>query len=271
MSKKEKKRADKKTEKEQLVNSAVIEGIKAIIHDHPRFSQQQNYIASHIDKKKLSEKIRELYVSADERGLSNEKSRKYVFESLANYIAGGAAFDEQGREMVLKTSLEAKAQKGYFRGIAARRTLEGEKYLDKVLGAFGELYQLFENNAYAERMPELKKAAETVTDMGFLNSAVEVLKGYGMMDKRRYAALKRSIQETTQKNASYFTQSIEAYLTPQRTAAVVLGVLGIGLLSVFGFRATGAVISTMQTSTPGIIGIFMILIALFLMLKKKQI
>src|SRR3989344_3151525 len=98
----------------KIVNSAIGEGIDAIINIHPRFSGQEELLSSYIDKKRLNEKD--------------------FVNKIAGYVASGKSFKEKGKEIILRESFEKEKHKWFSEGIA-REVLNGEKYLDKTMGA----------------------------------------------------------------------------------------------------------------------------------------
>src|SRR3989344_6209138 len=115
----------------KIVNSAIGEGIDAIINIHPRFSGQEELLSSYIDKKRLNEYINESLTEAYENKKFNEKD---FVNKIAGYVASGKSFKEKGKEIILRESFEKEKHKWFSEGIA-REVLNGEKYLDKTMGA----------------------------------------------------------------------------------------------------------------------------------------
>lgn len=260
--------------KQEFVNHAVNDGIDEILKHHPAFSENRDYITRHIDKKKLSSRISKIYFAVKNKNWSQGKKTEYLHKGIANSVATGQLFDEEGQEIILKKSLEEKALGGFFRGLFARRTLEGEKYLDKTVGAFKNLYHLFKQGDYKERMPELSGAVERVYDLGILNPALDILKYYNLIDEKKYRQLKQNVKEETKKSAEKVVGGLEAYITPQKEAAAVFFVLGIMLVIFSGLRFTGAVIFESVSrinSLAGLIFLFISLMLSFRLYKNKQI
>ncbi|MDP7521185.1 MAG: hypothetical protein QF567_03040 [Candidatus Pacearchaeota archaeon] len=255
-----------------IINSAIQEGISEIIEHHPKFKENQEYIARHIDNKRLNKKVGEIYknIEKNQEQLSHEERITYLYKELTNYVASGSAFDDLGKEVILKKGLEEKAKSGFFRGFGARRELKGEKYLDNVVESFQDLYALFKKGDYAQRMPELAKAVTTVYDMNFLDPAVDILKHYGLIDKQKYNLMKKSIRQKTTKEAGNIVGGIEKYLTPQKVAVSILGIFGVGLLISSGMNITGGVIGNLSSGTTGLIGGFLFLISLALFFKGSK-
>jgi hypothetical protein len=104
---------------EKLINSAVQDGISAITQHHPRFKRLESYIVEHIDKKRLTKKAQEVYGEVRRRGdLDNQEKSSYVHKQIADYVSSGAAFDDEGKEVILKKGLEERAKKkGFFGNI----------------------------------------------------------------------------------------------------------------------------------------------------------
>jgi len=261
------KRKKKTINVNNIINSAIEEGISAIMEHHPRFKENQEYILRHIDRKKLSKRVGEIY---EKMGAPNEEKLKYLYEEITNYVASGGAFDEAGKEVILKSGLEEKARSGFFKGFFARRKLAGEKYLDNIVTSFQDLYSLLKSGEYAQRMPEVAEAVTTVYDMGFLDPAVDVLKHYGLIDERKYNTLKKSIREKTKEGTEGVVSGIEKYATYQKVAASIFGILGVLILIVSGAGITGNVIGNLSNSTTGIVGGFLILVSLILFFKGKR-
>jgi ribosomal protein L21E len=223
----------------QVINYAINQGIEAIVQKHPRFRDQVGYITSHIDQKKLREGIEGIYERAQEQmaegKLKNPADReKYVYEGIANYVASGGAFDDTGREIILKKSLEEKAGSRKWKNPFAKEKSKSESYLDGVMTAFRDLYTMLRSGDYAQRMPELTSAVTTINDMGFLDSAVDVLSHYGLIDNKKYSMLKKGIRKKVEGAEKYATKAIENYTTGQKVAASILGVFGaLFLISTF--------------------------------------
>lgn len=242
------KEKQRKLDLGQIVNSAVEEGIDAIIERYPRFADQEELLAHYIDKKKINGYvkgvIKELKTYRDEK-----KATKFLnefYNELAGYVAAGEVFSEEGKEVILRESWEKRARR-WFTGGAAREVLRGERYLDKVMASFRDLYHLFKTRDYAQRMPELAEAVATVYDMGFADAAVNVLYEKGLMNERRYKFLKNVIAERVKEGAEYTQKKLQDYIVPQKAAAVIFGILGLGVILASN-KITGAFIGTSGTN-----------------------
>jgi len=262
------KRKQKGIDFGNVVNSAIQEGVDSIIKNHPRFKDSQEFIYNHIDQKKLGEMANKAYEYISEN--PSEKNLKKLYEDMAKYVASGEVLDDLGKEVVLRKGLEEKASSGFFKGFSARRELKGEKKLDYLITSFQDLYSLLKTGNYAERMPELAQAVSTVNDMGFLDPAVDVLKSYGLIDDRKYKALKQGIKYKTEESAKSVVSGIENYITPQKIAASILGIIGISMLVASGTGITGNIIGNLSNTTTGIIGGFLVLASLGLFVWKRR-
>lgn len=261
-----------KDRKQEFISQAINDGIDEILKIHPAFSENREYITRHIDGKKLNSEINEIYSAVRSKKWDDKKKFDYMHKAIANSVASGKLFDEEGQEIVLKKSLEEKALGGFFRGLFARRELEGERELDDTIGAFKNLYHLFKQGGYAERMPEISGAVEKVYNLGILNPALDILKYYNLIGEKKYRELKRNVKEETMKNTKKVVTGLENYLTPQKEAAAVLLVLGIVLTIFSGIKFTGAVINSLNTGTCfiGILCLIFGLILFFIKSKKNK-
>jgi len=155
----------------------------------------------------------------------------------------------------------------------ARRKLKGEKYLDNVMASFQDLYTLFKNGDYAQRMPELTKAVTTVNDMGFLDPAVDILNSYGLIDDRKYNTLKGSIRKRTKESVETAVKGIGSYASGQayqKAAAFILGIFGVVTLLASGTGITGNVIGNLSNSSFSLIGGGFVLVAVILFFMSSK-
>ncbi len=202
-----------------------------------------------------------------------------------NSAASGKFLDDAGKEVILRQSLEERAIRGP-RIRESQEILRGEQYLDHALAAFKDLYALMKTGDYVHHMPELAKAVNTVYNLGFLNSSVDLLRHYGFVDNKRYEMLKKNIHKKAQISVSETQAAIEHYSAPEqkeedkgkkvreyasRTAAVILAITGLSFL--FSSSAiTGNVTGISLNNSLSLIGISFLAvgIALFLATLRKE-
>ena len=253
---------------EEIVYGAIEEGIDAILKAHPKFRDAQGYISEHIDKRKLNQHIRHIqgYIAREGEDWSEEQKARFLYKNLANYVASGDVFDDNAKEVILKKTLEERAGRH-----GERRELEGERYLDKVGMAFRDLYNLISSGDYAQRMPELAQSVATIHDLGFLDSALDVLKSYELLDERKYNMIKGEIEGRVEEEIGKFGESYKSYVKPKKVAAVVLAIFGVILFVLSRAGLTGNVIGASAGNTiGGAVALVMLIIAGFLFLKRKK-
>ena len=166
---------------------------------------------------------------------------------------------------MLKKGLETKV--GFIDKV--KEAFGGKRQdLNKTVHAFRDLYSMLKSGGYAERMPDLTKAAGTIYDMGFMDTAVDVLKAYGFMDDRKYGTLKKAINSRASEETAKASSSIEQYIMPKqvqeatKATAIIVGIVGFFLLTSSGNSITGNVIGDMSQTASNIFGIVLILVAL---------
>lgn len=256
-------------ENEKLINSAIQYGLGVLAKDHPSFNLE--YIKNHVDERALKEKLEEISEEIGTGGFFEGRKGKKLYKTLADYVASGNVLDDEGKKVILRGGLEEKAKSGFFRGFFARRELKKEKYLDKVIGAFKDLYLLISTGNYADKMPELTEAATTIYRLDFFDSAMDILNSRGVMSNRKYKLIKKKIRETIESTAEPVLKNPENYF--QQATAAILG--GLGLLLFFASSTiTGGVIGSMENNEIRLIGavlFFIALFILFLIVKKKKV
>jgi hypothetical protein len=248
----------------KLINYAIQEGVQAITKGHPRFKGSEEYIANHIDHDALGAVIEE--IDRNSAGYSDQEKTKYFVSTLASYVASGELLDDAGKNVILNTGLEERANKGgvthFFSRLSAGRRLEGQQYLDNVIGSFDDLYKLFQSGNYSENLASIAQDLKTIKDMGFLDVAIDSLASYGLLDDKKYSIMKKALREKVDKSAQNVTSGIEEKvmdkenIVPQKIAAGILEVFGGILLVLFGsdvlgFNLTGNAISNSGSNAIG--------------------
>lgn len=260
----------------EVINKGVGFGISSLVKAHPRFKGYESYLNNHLDRRKIGLVIDEAYHSFGGKDLKKEKKLEILYKEVANYVSSGFALDEEAGKILLKKGLEEKAEESIVnlwkipRTIGARRRLKGEKYLDRTLAAFNELYEVFKQGDYSKKMPDIAESLETVKDMGFLAPAKEILMERKIISNKDYNQITKSIDYTTRKSVENVIGGIKKY-SGYKIAAFILGILGIFSLVVSNIsNVTGAVVGN-SGSSESIIGILLLIVSLglFLFIRKK--
>lgn len=267
----------------KIVNAATAEGIRAIVDKHPDLKGREGTLFSYIDRDKIHD-----YVQSVGRELQDyrdgDSARRFLdkfYKDLAGHVASGELLTEQGKEAVLRYSWQKKAR-GWGSGAKeARELLDGEKYLESAVNSFRDLYELMKTGDYAKRMPEVAEALYTLDQMKFSDAAVNILYQNGLMDKKKYKLLKRTIRERTKVAVETIPKHVENYVTgqkeeqaqgyaAQKAAAVIFAVLGL-VAALFAHRITGNVIGISGSDWFGLLaGAFFLIAGALLGVKKKS-
>jgi hypothetical protein len=261
---------------ERHIDVAVREGIEAIVSNHSMFADMQNQLFSHIDPKSVNSYIAEVYEEL------KEKEGTFDLEKLkakvSSYIASGKPFDEEGKESILRKCLDEMPKINLdiniFKTKFERDIKEGEKYLDRTILAFRDLYHLMKSEEPTEKMSELTQAAGHVYDSGFFNAAIKVLYANKALTNPRYLTIKNAlaqrIRRTEQKKISQ--GEVSPMSTTQSIAAAILSIFGISILLVNN-SITGNIIgmSPPKTSIYGVlISIILLLGGVYFFLRGKN-
>ena len=263
------KKGKDKSQKQDPINYAISYGVQELAKNS-LFGENPEFVSKHIDEKLLKQKAEDLYEESQKKGMSGDKQIEYVSQNISDYIVQGHALDEIGQKVVLKKGLETKV--GFIDKV--KEAFGGKRQdLNKSVHAFRDLYSMLKSGGYAERMPDLTKAAGTIYDMGFMDTAVDVLKAYGFMDDRKYKTLKKAINSRASEETAKASSSIESYIMPQpmqKAAAVIAGMFGVFLLTASGNPITGNVIGNLSNTTSNILGLALVVGALGLFLFRKR-
>lgn len=242
----------------QLVNSALTEATDVLAENHPRFGKK--FIANYLDQRQVQEYSQEIA----EKVQSGKLSPKKAYESIASHMVSGDFLTEKGKQIILNKGLEERLGKG-----KAKQILAGEKYLDKTLVAFKELYELMVSGDYAQRMPELAKAIGTVYDAGFMDAATNILYRRKQLPEGAYVQMKRLIANKVEATSGSVRNYFRHYAAS--LASSVLAISGI-LIFLLSNKITGNVIGISKTNYLNLsIGalLFIIGIIIFTLGKRK--
>ncbi|HJZ18849.1 MAG TPA: hypothetical protein VJ208_01990 [Candidatus Nanoarchaeia archaeon] len=265
----------KRFDPNEIINSAIEDEIDAMLQRHPRFRGFKGYITKHIDRKRLREKVDEIYGKTRGSGLNEEQTSLYLRRGIADYVASGAVFDEAGQKVILRKGLEEEAKKpgvlNYFAKRRAQKILEGERKFDSALEAWSEIYQQFKSGNYD--MPELERPLEYLSKAGFSSTAAEILDEAGLINKSQYRKIKRKIRKGFREAEKEAYGGLEKNAGYQKVAASILGILGIGALIASGasIALTGGVIGieNLENNIAGVVSGILLLISSFVLFLGK--
>ncbi|MDD5192394.1 MAG: LPXTG cell wall anchor domain-containing protein [Candidatus Nanoarchaeia archaeon] len=278
-------------EKEMLRDHAMFLSYREISKFAPRFDPKM--ISHFFDQYKV-------FSIADNYRGKSENFEKYFLEK----IKPGDFLTEEGKKMILSKSLYEKKDlgktvgdlfNGFFPSVQERiqikklrqsgakgflksyipftkeRQLLRGRYLDRTTSAFRDLHKLMQGD-YAKRMPELAKAVTDVYDAGFFDVAAKILYEGKLLNPWKYGMLQRQIHKRAEAGVKYTTRTLESYVMPQKVAAIVLGIIGIGSL-VINNSITGNVVGVSNPNIFGLLGGVLLLVSAGLLFfkKKKQI
>ncbi len=255
---------------DDIIDNAMREGLQKFLKRNPRAGRFGTYFQKHIDQKPLRKQVQELYSEAQQKNLSERETDEYVHNGIVDYVSSsdGRILDEEGRETVLRNSLKQKAEKLW--SFRARKQYNQLTELDRTINAFGHLYSMLQSNPeYAQTMPEVAGYVQEITNMGFADAALDILKSEGLIDKKKWDYLKSNMKENAKHAHDKVVGSLEKNVMDYKLAASILGVLGIGIFLISQASLTGNVIGQTETAG-GFLGIVLFLASLVLIFKKVQ-
>ena len=232
---------------DQLANEGLNEGINAFVKAHPRFMGQEKFLTSYIDSKKMNDYLAQSM--KDLGGKYGKVDSEKVKDTLAGYVNSGEVFNEKGKEVLLSHSWDKRSRSFWQRG--AKEIIAGEKYLDKTMESFRDLYNLLSSGDYAERNKTMASAVSGIYNLGFTDAAVNVLYNNGKLDKTKYTTLKKAIVDRAKKGEETILKEVEKSALAQKVEKVAenikkpagVALAGIGTAIVIGTNSiTGNVI-----------------------------
>jgi hypothetical protein len=260
-----------------IFEEAVPEGINAIIKKHPRFDSLRGYIANYIDPAEALKILTAEYNNIRQNYLNNPKGLEQALrKSAAEAMENGDFFNEKGKEIILRKSLEERVGgKGPIRWIKRKMGLgrdveikKGEDYLDATISAFNKLYELMKSGGYEKGMPEVERAITYVRNAGFADAALNVLRDYKVMGDDDYRNYKSILFTNVREGVEKTKKSLADYVT--RSAAVVFALAGLTMLLI-NVSVTGNVIgASLKANVYNLIGILLLVIAAFFGFRKKK-
>lgn len=274
----------------QLIQAAINEGMAYIAEKHPEFANAGDYIGRHIDRRKLNEGVERIqtFLQHNASGWSKEERAKFMYENLAGYVAAGEIFDDSAKRVILEGGLESKAgqESSWWTG-RGQKSSKSSDNIQQVTRAFRDLYDIMRSGDYAERMPELYKTVAQMQDLGFMRTAIEVLRSRDLLNEGNYNALTRAIEKRVQETSDRATILMSDYISPKQkegvaeergehhaltrhkyrgnVAAAIIGGLGLIAALASNVRLTGNVIGTTAANTAvGFGGLLLVIAALTL-------
>lgn len=253
----------------ELIESAVEQGLSKLVRNHPMFRGSEAYMLKHIDLKAIGNVAREVYENLPD-DLSDAERNERLYGEIVDYVSEAKAFDEHGKAVILEENLGGnipwykKGQMGDDVGV--------------VIKAFDDLYQLMASGDYAQHMPEVAKDVYAVHNAGFFNAAIRVLYDRGLMTNEKYDILRHEVDEVMRGASSRVVENLGKYLGAYRgdrreenkkerrsmaAAAVILGVVGLGIFISSFLGITGGVVGSNNISLSNSIGGWISVIFLF--------
>jgi len=276
---------------DDLMGEAAREGIHALTTENPRFRNQEDYIGRHVSGRKLKgfAEYAQAYIHEREKAgkpLSPDQQARLLYDTVKKGVASGQALDKEGQEIILGKSLEGKVSKNMLANFFSKNR-EANKNLNNVMGAFKELYMMLKTGDYAQRMPELYAAVEVIDRNNFLNTAVDFLAQYGLIDKSKYKLIKKAVKERTDQAVKYTGDIMLGYATGavdrqraeqqkaeqhkyRKVAAGFTAIIGVAAIVISGRKLTGNVIGNSNINILGVVAGLLIIAAAWLLIKKKR-
>jgi hypothetical protein len=287
------KKQEKQFSKDDLINQAVNAGLQSLI-SQPGMENSNVFITHNLDKEKVYSAVDEIEKELEKQKITSPKEQyKILYKGIASYVASGNALKEKGRKILFEKGYKGKLDQSMLEKIASffkPNKFEGEKYFEKALNAYGDMYDILSQDKVAQQeIPELTKAAKSMKMYGFLDTALNIFKAHGMMDEKLYNQLSKELyQKTTvkahkgMKGIEQYIMSkdeeekehnsekaVERYLTYQKIATGTIGVFGM-MLIITNLRMTGAAVGSLSNLTLGILGMGMAAFALLVFLKNQK-
>jgi hypothetical protein len=257
---------EKPTQDQQVVNYIIKKGVESLVEEHPIFGNFQDYIVGHINQRGIWNKFNETYNNNLNKGMKPEDAKKSAYYAVENYVTSGNLLDEEGKKVILKEGLQEKT--GFFRKVFHKEKL-GEKYLNNTIKTFRDLGDLIKSRDYAQKMPEIAEAINTLENAEFYYAATRILKEGGYIDDKKQKYILNNIYKNLDEQPQKIISGLEKYVFPQKVAALIMSVVGLVLI-LLNLNITGAVIGGDSTITMGIAGIFMIFFALLIYLRPLK-
>ena len=266
--------------------------IKTIAEDYPAFASSAPYIASHIDQNRVMDKFYELYGQVKDSKKDRKDKEKFIFNGIANYIASGEAFDEQGNEIIFGKGLNEKT--GFFHRMIKRQRLKGERELNSKMRMMNEVYNLVTSNPeeYSKLAPGVMKRAVYLKRANLMQPLAKILKSHGNMSEREIRNFYRDVNAYAKENIPEMKEEMNSYLRIEKNegnsggqkgnasklesmaqAAAILSFFGFGLVLARLPGITGSVINSsgLFSDVGSLIGSIILLLGIGLFLVSRRL
>lgn len=274
MSRRNKKEKGQKINPEEIINSAVQEGLNNIMEHHPGFRKFGRYLSKHVDRKRLGEKWGEVYETVQrDSGLNSKEKLKYLHKEILDYVASGRALDGTGQRIILRRGLEEETRKpgirNYFARRSAKKNLEADKNIDVALGAWMEIYEALRQGGYDA--PEIERPLKYLSRAGFASAAADILRESKLVSSGQYRNIKDKIRTGYSEAHKEATSGLER-MSEYQVAASIFGIFGTILIAVSGTGITGNIIGNSTANISGIIaGAILCVLAFALWISFKKV
>ncbi len=217
-----------------VVDKAIQDGLQEIAKMHPELNTE--YLSRHFDQSIIEERVSrigdELAHYQSKKNLSPREAGKLMYRGVKEAILSGEAFDEQGKEFILK-----KARPQY-----RARKVRSAGPLENTISAFGDLYSLAKTGDFAARNPQVVKDIAEIEDGKFYDAAVRVLAQYGVLSDKDARVLYKGIEGRIEEGTKKTVHHIARYALPHHFAAGILGIFGAIIVLKSGVSLTGNVV-----------------------------
>lgn len=285
----EKKKAGNISQREKdiqyIMDTATKHGIELIYQKHPVFQGTDKLLLNHVDFNQLRKKSEEIYSNLLNNNIRGEKAKEYIEKELTDYVESGVFFNEKGNKIIARASFNEKPNLLEKIVSIFKPKSEGEKELNDIMGTIHNLGLLYQSKGYEKSVPQLneqfKEAGKYLQKLGargFVPAATSILEAYGQIDKRQadswikeYSKIHKYDIKEGKEHIARIKSGIEAYISPQKIAATILGAIGL-IQIMFNAKITGAIIGSTETPVSTLIGaltLFLSLLWFFIISKKK--
>lgn len=266
-----KKEAEKGKVVGAIFRSAVQGGIETLLRNDPFLNKEA--VLSDLNEEVIREAIGKIISSKKFYDIGDpQKMSQYLFGRVVELLYSGDAFIEGTiRERVSELGDKLKRSSGgFFKGYSARRDLNDLDYVNRTYLAAKGIVNQFPNGEMPE---ELAGAIGPVLRAGSGLMPAKILEHHHLISPKQYEKTENYIYRTIAEGGEEIPEAVLKYTegAAQRTAAVILGGIGLIIVAGSGLGLTGNVIGNISNTSVGLFGgfLFFISLLLFLMREKK--